>query len=144
MPRNTAVTLTFAYCACLVIAPATAGSSYLMPLILSARILLFAPLFIVEVTRPIGSRQGVKSESSTNWREVVRSCAVPAVMCILIQAFNNLQDQHSVKEIGGALFSDPAITSLGCDFVISIISFAVWQRTQRGTLVAPGKDQKLS
>ena len=126
VPRGPLLTLAGAYVSCLVVAPFAARSSWLMPVILVARTLLLTPLYIVAIQEPIQSDDSMRRKDTSNERRVQTPIAASALLLTLWQVYVVNQDQPSVKIVVGALFGHPAVSSLGCDFVICLLSFTLW------------------
>lgn len=126
VPRQTTIILGGAYCACLIIAPLAKRTTWLIPLILIARSFLLVPLNF-----------SLASETATNNAETPdhtspwTTLALPVSLAITGQLFVATLDYQSLAPLGRALFSHPAVASLGCDFILSILSTAVWTVTQR-------------
>ncbi|KAK6393762.1 hypothetical protein LTR65_002139 [Meristemomyces frigidus] len=115
-PAATAAVL-IAYCASVAVAPTTTGTARLMPLIVFARLLLLTPLSLATPQTDVPGPVAKKT--------VLPGVAALALGVIAWQMYSILQ-QHTPGEIGRALFSHPAVSSLGCDAIISVISFVAW------------------
>lgn len=130
-----------AYCLCLACAQMYAGTEMLVLIILAARALLMAPLFLkagrfaqatpsekVPVDRAIGD-------------EIQRIVLKSSIIMTGMKGYQAMQEGFSPQAIGSALFSHPAVTSLGCDFVLSALSFTAWTylgpRDTRATAAVP-------
>lgn len=90
--------------------------------ILFARLLLLAPRFLPMSGPPGG---GANDEEYEGRRIVSRVVGWGTAMT-LWHLYPALAYEHSARELGMALFSHPAVSSLGCDFIIGLVSFAVW------------------
>lgn len=123
------------YCGSVAMAPATAGTASLMPLIILARLLLLTPLYLA---RSWGAGDALPDPRKT---------VLPGVAALMLgfaawQAYL-IQQQHTYHEIGLALFSHPALSSLGCDALISAVSFVAWTSSLQIETGKPGKSKKL-
>ena len=56
---------------------------------------------------------------------------VPALAPMLIQIYIVLEESLTLSEIGEAVFEHPAVSALGCDLIISLISTVAWLALQR-------------
>lgn len=128
--RKGVIGLTGAYIACLIIAPITAGTVWVIPNILFAR----AILVIVQIF-PWKKADGedkvarrMDDGSALNGKEVHRHLILLMTLCGFAQASLAFLETSSPGDVGKALFEDPAVSALGCDFLISIISYACWRQ----------------
>lgn len=110
-------TLLLVLCNVLVVAPQTAGTSSLMPLIVVARLLLLAPPTIVQ--------KGSGTAKAALNRTLQLPIAVIALLLVGRQVYT-AYGTHSIRDIGSALVSHPAVSALGFDFILSMVSFSVW------------------
>jgi hypothetical protein len=126
IPYSYLLCLVGSYCACLVLAPYAAGCSWLINVIVAARLLLFSPLLIAEsvtVNEPI---------TKTSWDQMLtgkqaqRVVAVAAAACTTYQSLPLLSGRMSMKSLADALYSHPAVSALGCDFVLCLVSYCIW------------------
>ncbi|KAI7503952.1 hypothetical protein KC347_g8470 [Hortaea werneckii] len=109
-----------AYGACIVAAACLLNETgLLMPLVLLARLLLLVPRFL-----PL-RLQGENQEKGGWARTALPLIALVMVGYASVTAF--LDDDHGLS-IPRALFSHPAVSSLGCDAVLSLISLALWKK----------------
>lgn len=126
-----------AYCAALVVLPMVVASGWLMPMVLLTRILLCVPLFT-------GRVDGVKraGDKGTFFGAIeVNTIAAPIVAFVAGQIY--LMGLPTWEEISSALFEHPAVSSLGCDLIISCISAAIWLATQRNS-AAGSKERQVA
>ena len=140
IPRSATRYLTTAYGSCIMIAPLAAGSSWLMPVIIVARLLLFAPLFLFTAVEP-DRQDGSKGNGA--WNDVVNSWTIHtpvaafASLSTLWQAYVPIQDGPSLGGIVGDLFIHPAVSALCCDLIICVLSFTLWTLRHRYALHTP-------
>ncbi|GAB1741541.1 hypothetical protein NU219Hw_g6769t1 [Hortaea werneckii] len=116
-PAWTAVTC-LAYGASIVAACVLKETGFLMPLVLLARVLLLAPRFL-----PLR----FYADDSVTVRAIQTALPVSAMIVVgytFITAI--LDDDDYGLAIPRALFNHPAVSSLGCDAVLSVISLALW------------------
>lgn len=106
------------------LAPQFAGTSQLMPLIILARIALVVPGFLPTPTA---------GESGRNTHKQVQGAFAIISMTLVLGQVYNTSKEYTTGEIGKALVSHPAVSSLGCDFIISVGSFAAWTLTGGST-----------
>ena len=124
--RKAVVTLTGAYCACLIVAPITAGTEWLIPHILLARVLLVI-VQLLPWKPPMPKESAKRDDGALLDRSALRGHLVLLVtLCGFAQASLAFLETPPA-DIGRALFAHPAVSSLGCDFVISCISYACWR-----------------
>ncbi|KAK1048606.1 hypothetical protein LTR12_006843 [Friedmanniomyces endolithicus] len=105
------------YSLSLSVATQMAKTAMLMPLILVTRLLLFAQISL--------TRTGTGTMERTTASRIQYPSVVIAQLLIVRQVYLALQE-HSLVEIGTALMSHPAVSALGFDPIISVISFAAW------------------
>lgn len=101
---------------------------YLMPTILAARLLLVLPLFLPKIThkqvpwRPESDLQRVQT--------VVALCAFSMTLVVVWLLYDldlgNFTFVGMRRDLLSALWSHPAVTSLGFDFLISAASAMIW------------------
>lgn len=110
-----------AYFCCLLAAPASSKTSWLMPIILSARALLFVPSLL-----PLCQALDEQHARATNPLRLIDTA------CLLIAVYPHFPafGEHGIQGFATALFSHPAVSSLGCDFAICVVSLALWIWTQ--------------
>ena len=118
------------YFSCLLLAPpyGLGTSTLLIPLILFARSLLFTPLIL---SRTIG--KGQHSDDAPPTGQTQFGSAVMSVSFALWQIGLVAYEKKSPLQISSALFDHPAVRSLGCDFLIGMVSFAIWTRRYRSS-----------
>ena len=131
VPRVQSLALISAYVCCLVAAPFDAAGPWLMRVIAAARILLLAPLLLVDTTEPGGPAKGATRYDMLDGRAIRKVVVASSLIATISQVYALARDQVSIKEIVKALFSHPAVSSLGCDFVICLVSFALWTSSSR-------------
>ncbi|KAK5681577.1 hypothetical protein LTS10_006110 [Elasticomyces elasticus] len=106
------------YSLLLSVAPRAGQTSTLMPLIILARLLLVMPLFLVQSS-------GTGSKHLEYLSRLQRPVAVAAGLLIVRQAFLALQES-SLTEIGTVLVGHPAVSALGVDMIITVLSLGAW------------------
>ena len=125
--RGSVVLLSGVYCACLIVAPAAAGTEWLIPLILLARLLLVAVQTMDWIRSDAGqTRVDSTSEARFTRDDLASHLSLLATLCGFAQASLALLEEAPAN-IGRALFSHPAVSSLGCDFLLSAISYLCWR-----------------
>ena len=125
------------YFGCLFIAPpyGLGTSTWLMPLILFARLLLFTPFFL---SRTIAKRKSSDHTAPTGQAQF--GLALMSLSFALLQIGLVVWEKRPLLQIGSALFDHPAVSSLGCDFLIAMVSFAIWnRRTRQGEATTDSK-----
>ncbi|EMC91294.1 hypothetical protein BAUCODRAFT_152568 [Baudoinia panamericana UAMH 10762] len=116
--RPTSFAVAFAlYALGLSVAPGLAGTPWLIPLIVAARLLLFVQLALVK-TR-IGTARSELSQL------VQRPIAFVGGILLTRQVYLASRS-HTMTEIAKAVISHPAVSSLGFDFVLSALSLSIW------------------
>ncbi|KAK3677684.1 hypothetical protein LTR78_002534 [Recurvomyces mirabilis] len=109
--------LLIAYSFGISLAPQTAGTAALMPMIIAARLLLFAQLALVKI--------GTGSPSGGLAQQLQQPIASLGVILTARQAYSALQS-YTPSEIIAALLGHPAVSSLGIDFLLSAFSCLTW------------------
>ncbi|EME39602.1 hypothetical protein DOTSEDRAFT_56931 [Dothistroma septosporum NZE10] len=129
MSRNISLRAIAAYCICLAIAPYAAGGPYLISAILFARAMLFVPLVLA---RKMSQRAGEKQAGRTFFTHQLAQQAVVlfAVALTAKQAYLLYQSKSTARETWKALFSHPAVTALGVDFLLSALGHVAWTLSQ--------------
>ncbi|GAB1731690.1 hypothetical protein NU195Hw_g4734t1 [Hortaea werneckii] len=108
-----------AYGACIVAACLLDETGFLMPLVLVARLLLLAPRFL-----PLRSY----AEDTVAVRAVRTALPLFALVMVGYTSVTAFLGDDNWLSIPRALFSHPAVSSLGCDAVLSLISLALWNK----------------
>lgn len=110
-----------AYGVCVFFAPGFVGGEGLMPVVLVTRLVLLAPRFLP-----------TRSHDAWAWRQrrsggwgMMLLLAISAVL-VGWQVLLVLQEGNLAISILWALFSHPAVSALGCDFVIGLVSLTAW------------------
>nr|OQO20092.1 hypothetical protein B0A51_13925 [Rachicladosporium sp. CCFEE 5018] len=117
------------YCSCLANAQLVAGTVWLMPLILVARVLLLVPLYLaVEFEAP---KTEFDEEQWLSNGGVQRIVLLISSVMTLIKSTQIVQEGWTLQGLGRALFSHPAVSSLGVDPLLSVIGFTWWSITDR-------------
>lgn len=111
---------------CLLAAPYTAEGPYLMPTILTARMLLLIPFFLPSM--PGLLKEGSSADSKVLFDQPQAQAAIAVFTAAMTtkQLFFTFMEGFKVTEIVMALISHPAVTSLGFDFLVTAMSFAIW------------------
>ena len=126
MSKSTLLCLTAAYIGCLVIAPRFAEVIWLIPIILVARVLLLAPLFLCSGQRGDDSNVDKAQDYEVGARNTQVLIAAFALLPTVWQVSKLVQDHSSLKGIIEALFSHPAVSALGYDLVLCLVSLILW------------------
>ncbi|KAI7223486.1 hypothetical protein KC333_g357 [Hortaea werneckii] len=109
-----------AYGGCIAAACWLNETGFLMPLVLVARLLLLAPRFL-----PLRSY----ADDSVPVRAVQIALPLFAVVMVGYASLTAILDDDDYGlSIPRALFSHPAVSSLGCDAVLSVISLVLWNK----------------
>jgi hypothetical protein len=132
VPKLFSVAAVALYCSCLANAQVVAGTAWLMPLILAARALLLAPLSLVKTKLRVTNEGAEDSLSSSGIQRVVLTTAL---VMSGIKALQARDEGWSIDAVWSALFSHPAVSSLGCDFLLSGVSFLMWTSLHDGEAV---------
>ncbi|KAI7339945.1 hypothetical protein KC315_g979 [Hortaea werneckii] len=118
-PAWVAVTC-LAYGGCIAAACLLNETGFLMPLVLVARLLLLAPRFL-----PLR----LYADDSVAARAVQTALPLFALVMVGYASLTAiLDDEDYGLSIPRALFSHPAVSSLGFDAVLSVISLALWNK----------------
>ena len=86
----------------------------------------------------------------TGWKGVLlvesafKAAVIPSLACMILQTYFAIRDAAGVEDIFDALTSHPAVSSLGCDFIISGLSYLVWSVRGYIGLTGVTKDAKSS
>lgn len=126
LARTSVLVVMAAYCACLLVAPYTADGPYLMPTILTARLLLFVPSFLPAATRHSEDHATAVENRFFSHRHPQKAVAAFAVGMTVKQVIFVVQGGYSLGGALSALLSHPAVTSLGFDFIVTVLSFTIW------------------
>lgn len=133
--------LTTVYCVALVLLPLAAHSAWLITLILSTRLMLFAPMLIPE-SRNVGEADRKDSpKARTATARSVSGIVGPMMICMLVQIYLVLTEGWTLGDVASALIEHPAVSSLGCDLIISLVSTAIWTSDQ-GQNVIPAESKR--
>jgi len=107
-----------------------------------ARLFLLSPLFIVEVFNSPGPNiPGRPSGQRVDGRQALRIVTAAAMICTTIQLHVLGQRKANYTDLFNGLFSHPAVTTLGCDLVLTVVGYGFW--TLR-TSLAPQDRMKTS
>lgn len=124
--KSHAVLFAGAYCLALAVAQLYAGTDKLIPIILGARAVLMAPLFLkagrYEANNIPEKTPVVRATGEELQRIILKSSLIMSGM----KVYQCVQEGFSPQAIADGLFSHPAVASLGCDFFLSALSFAAW------------------
>ncbi|KAM0701412.1 hypothetical protein Q7P35_011773 [Cladosporium inversicolor] len=124
--KSRAVMASAVYCLCLACAQMYAGTEKLVLIILAARAVLMTPLFLKAgrfATTVTSEKVPVDRATGDELQRIVLKTSIIMTGMKVYQA---MEEGFSPQSIPSALFSHPAVTSLGCDFVLSAVSFAAW------------------
>jgi hypothetical protein len=124
--KSQAVMASAVYCLCLACAQMYAGTDKLVLIILAARAVLMAPLFLKagRFATNITSEK-VPIDRATG-EELQRIVLKSSIIMTGMKGYQAMQEGFSPQSIVNALSSHPAVASLGCDFILSALSFAAW------------------
>lgn len=114
--------LILGYGACLGAAQASAGTARLIPLVLLTRLLLMTPLLLPALRSLGGTSFGSEAQLGV---------AILVAGMSLRLLYQTLQ-VNVPSTIISAASSHPAVSALGFDFVISVMSFIAWNLTPTG------------
>lgn len=110
-------------------------SKYLMPTIMAARLLLLTPFFLPKLD---ATNQPLHQKSGVSWvQTLVAACAAITTIGVLWLPYyidHGLSVSLGFRyEVLPALWSHPAVTSLGFDFLTCAASAWIWFFLQRGS-----------
>ncbi|KAK5718913.1 hypothetical protein LTR17_015503 [Elasticomyces elasticus] len=105
------------YSLLLSVAPRAGQTSTLMPLIIVARLLLVMPLILVQ--------SGAATNNTGLVPRLQRPVAIATGLLIVRQAILAFEED-SLTDMVAAVISHPAVSALGFDLIISIMSFGAW------------------
>ncbi|KAK5173366.1 uncharacterized protein LTR77_002047 [Saxophila tyrrhenica] len=123
VPITYLLAVVVSYCACLLLAPAMIGGSWLITIIVEARFFLLAPLVILHSAKPNNPNVGELMADRSQAQSVVLFAALG---CSAYQIYRLVQDGVTGKDVLDGLFDHPAVSSMGCDFILSAISYGLW------------------
>lgn len=135
--KSRAVMASAVYCLCLACAQMYAGTEKLVLIILAARAVLMAPLFLKAGRfASTTTSEKVPIDRATG-DELQRIVLKSSIIMTGMKGYQAMQEGFSPQSIASALFSHPAVASLGCDFILSALSFAAWTYLVPQTSSAP-------
>lgn len=126
VPKFWSVANVAAYCSTLANAQTTAGTKYLIPTILAARVVLLTPLFLASEE---DGYTPMDREAADAWLTGEGLQSIITLVSLLVtglKVVQTVQEGWSGDKILSALFSHPAVASLGCDFLLSFVSYMAW------------------
>jgi hypothetical protein len=124
--KSRAVLASAVYCLCLACAQMYAGTDKLVLIILTARVVLMAPLFLKAGRFATNiTTEKVPIDRATG-DELQRIVLKSSIIMTGMKCYQAMQEGFSPQSVASALFSHPAVASLGCDFILSAVSFAAW------------------
>ena len=124
--KSRAVLASAVYCLCLACAQMYAGTDKLVLIILLARAVLMAPLFLKAGRFATNmTTEKVPIDRATG-DELQRIVLKSSIIMTGMKGYQAMQEGFSPQSVASALFSHPAVASLGCDFILSAVSFAAW------------------
>jgi hypothetical protein len=103
-----------------------AGTEKLVLIILAARAVLMAPLFLKAghfATTTTSEKVPIDRATGDELQRIVLKTSIIMTGMKVYQA---MEEGFSPQSVTSALFSHPAVASLGCDFILSAASFAAW------------------
>jgi len=124
--KSRAVLASAVYCLCLACAQIYAGTDKLVWIILAARAVLMAPLFLKAGRFATTTTSEQVPVDRATGDELQRIVLKTSIIMTGMKVYQAMEEGFSPQSIPSALFSHPAVASLGCDFIISAISFAAW------------------
>lgn len=130
-----------AYFLALAVAPYTKDSSALMPLVLATRFLLFYPYLgfrpkiLPSIKSQISGSDDPKSKDpNTNllrqYKPSVLTFMLGYVLLRVLHILGGSGTAFPTKRILMAVDNDYAVRTLGCDFVMAMVSLGVWDQTR--------------
>lgn len=130
IPQNYLLGVVAVYCGCLLVAAQaaqSAGGAWFTTTIMVARLFLLSPLFIVEVFNSPGPQiPGRLSGQRVDGRQALRIVTAAAMICTTIQLHVLGQRKAEYTDLYNGLFSHPAVTTLGCDLVLTVVGYGFW------------------
>ena len=94
----------------------------LLPSILTARVALFAPLILCDSKLDVNSAESRVLDGWGMQETLAGNAAHIGAWWVYVFS----RDKLTLQTIWQSLFEHPAVSSLGCDLIICILSFAVW------------------
>lgn len=128
--RTAIVLLSGAYCACLIGAPVTAGSLAVIPVIGIGRMLL---LCMEASSWASGQSGNTIPEADAYDRDGLSAYLVMVSTCCVFGQACLAFSEAGPGEIARAVFSHPAVSSLGCDVILSLASYLLWRAVNDAT-----------
>ena len=125
LPKFWSVAIIAVYCSCLANAQLVAGGKWLIPLILAARMVLFAPLFLASEEHDATSPVDKGDPNSWMLGEGIQGIiTLVSLLMTGLKVAQAAQEGWSVDQTLSALLSHPAVASLG--FTLFSLLSALW------------------
>ena len=125
------------YTSCLVLAT---RAEMLLPSILTARVALFAPFIICDGKLDVNSAASTLLDGWGMQELLVGNSAHIGAWWVYVFT----RDKLTPQTIWQSLFEHPAVSTLGCDLIICMVSFAAWTwRTRSGNNTTSKKDASV-
>lgn len=121
------------YYVCLIIAPRAARTSWLLVVIVIARLCLFSPLYIIEMpgaNRPEADQSWHFMLDAENALDYIRIASFTSTALIV---YKMTDFEGPKRTLQYALREHPAVATLGIDFMLSGVSYILWRYRGRHT-----------
>ncbi len=118
--------VSFAYLGTLAAAPASVGTSWFFPLLFTTRFLLFAPYLILRPSSPLGKGQGQRGRAVCPRSDCLRTLLTPIVVVGAVLQVVQTSRTNNFLAILEALNDNPAVSTLGYDFIIAASSIGLF------------------
>ena len=130
-----------AYFILVAIAPFTVNTTFFMPLVISIRGLLLSPLLISSLLSERAGSYLPPEKAQEHDMNVFIVMGIGSIYLICIQTMLTLSyNGFSFRGLLGAINNDPAVSTLGYDYILSLVSAGMWYRS----LHYPGGDKIAS
>jgi len=126
VPKLMSVATLALYCSCLANAQLTAGTAWLLPLILVARVFLLVPWALVTKQNEGKRETERQSDQYLATEGIIPVLTLTSLVMTAIKVWQIKDEGWTLESAWNALFSHPAVSSLGCDFILSTFSFVAW------------------
>lgn len=110
------------------LAPYMIGTNAFIGVVITIRLLLFCPLYLpMIVPRDFGKKYLKARDTQRIFRRVMGYVGTCSVVLLIVQTLVTFREMaFNISSVLGAIHDSPAISALGYDYVLSLVSAGLW------------------
>ena len=110
------------------VAPYMIGTNAFIGVVITIRLLLFCPLYLPMIVPSDSGKEYLKARDTQRiFRRIIGYVGICSVVLFVVQTSMTLREiGFNISRVLGAIHDSPAVSALGYDYVLSLVSAGIW------------------